>query len=195
MQPPTVARRLAHTTPESGETVQSCAATASDRQRGEEQMSWHALLYSPTDDANIWRQTHRSHQSTQPARSLGSATADARWRWEAPEAGNVTPITVERGNSDELVATRLGVARELRDEMAEMARMMGRSEDDIWAEAAREWLMRRLRNDGPPPTTPAAAPVPGARPSRMWNEIDELLTELRHPRYITAPATPTAPAA
>ncbi len=158
-------------------------------------MSWHALLYSPTDDANIWRQTHRSHQPTQPARSLGTATADARWRWASPEADNVTPITAERGNSDKLVATRLGVTSELRAEMSEMARVMGRSEDDIWAEAAREWLMRRLRNDGPPPTTPAAAPVPGARPSRMWNEIDELLTELRHPRYITAPATPTAPAA
>jgi len=158
-------------------------------------MSWHALLYSPTDDANIWRQSHRSQQPTQPARSLGSATADARWRWASPEAGRVTPITVARSNSDELVARRLGVARDLRAEMAEMARVMGRSEDDVWAEAAREWLMRRLRNDGPPPTTPAAAPVPGARPSRMWNEIDELLSELRHPRYITAPAKPTVPAA
>jgi hypothetical protein len=29
----------------------------------------------------------------------------------------------------------------------------------------------------------------------MWNEIDELLSELRHPRYITSPAAPTAPAA
>ncbi len=158
-------------------------------------MSWHALLYSPTDEANIWRQAHRSHQPTQPARALGSATADARWRWASPEAGNVTPITAERGSGDEVAATHLGVARELRAEMAEMARVMGRSEDDIWAEAAREWLMRRLRNDGPPPTTPAAAPVPGARPSRMWNEIDAMLAELRHPRYITAPATPAVPAA
>src|SRR6185312_16887921 len=101
----------------------------SDRQRPPErrkQMSWHALLYNPTDDANIWRQTHRSHQPTQPARSLGTATADARWRWASPEAGNVTPITAERGNSDELVATRLGVTSELRAEMAEMARVMGR---------------------------------------------------------------------
>ena len=158
-------------------------------------MSWHTLLYSPTDDANIWRQTRRSHQPTQPARSLGSATADARWRWASPEAGNVTPITAERSSGNEMVAPRLGVARELRAEMAEMARVMGRSEDDIWAEAAREWLMRRLRNDGPPPTTPAAAPTPDARPSRMWNEIDELLSELRHPRYITKPAAPTVPAA
>ena len=157
-------------------------------------MSWHALLYNPADDANIWRQAHRSYQPTQPARSLGSATADARWRWASPEAGRVTATTTERITADK-PATRLGVARELRAEMAEMARVMGRSEDDIWAEAAREWLMRRLRNEGPPPTTPAAAPVPGERPSRMWNEIDELLSELRHPRYITAPATPTAPAA
>jgi hypothetical protein len=155
-------------------------------------MSWHALLYSPTDDANIWMQPHRSHQPTQPARSLGSATADARWRWASPATCRVTSTPAECSSGDEIVAPRLGGARELRAEMAEMARVMGRSEDDIWAEAAREWLLRRLRNDGPPPTTPAAAPVPGARPSRMWNEIDELLTELRHPRYIT---TPTAPAA
>ncbi len=158
-------------------------------------MSWHALLYSPTDDANIWSQAHRSHQPTQPARSLGSATADARWRWASPDAGAVTPRNVERGSGDELVTTHFGVARELRAEMAEMARVMGRSEDDIWAEAAREWLMRRLRNDGPPPTTPAAAPVPCARPSRMWNEIDEMLAELRHPRYVISPAAPVAPAA
>jgi hypothetical protein len=158
-------------------------------------MSWHALVYSPTDDANIWRQQHRSYQPTQPARSLGSATAEARWRWASPEAGRVTATPAERSSGEGIVAPRRDVARELRAEMAEMARVMGRSEDDIWAEAAREWLMRRLRNDGPPPTTPAAAPVPGARPSRMWNEIDELLSELRHPRYITAPAAPTAPAA
>jgi hypothetical protein len=158
-------------------------------------MSWHALVYSPTDDANIWRQQHRSYQPTQPARSLGSATAEARWRWASPEAGRVTTTPAERSSGEGIVAPRRDVARELRAEMAEMARVMGRSEDDIWAEAAREWLMRRLRNDGPPPTTPAAAPVPGARPSRMWNEIDELLSELRHPRYITAPAAPTAPAA
>src|SRR6185437_14552666 len=121
MQPLTVARKLTHGTPESGETVQSSAATASDRQRGEEKMSWHALLYSPTDDANIWRQAHRSHQPTQHSqsvRSLGSATADARWRWASPEAGRVTATTTERGNTDELVATRLGVTHELRAEMA-----------------------------------------------------------------------------
>lgn len=158
-------------------------------------MSWYALTHGFLESDDQIRPTTALSVWTPATRSLGAATADARWRWASPEAGNVTPITAQRGRDTEVVTAHLGVARELRAEMAEMARVMGRSEDDIWAEAAREWLMRRLRNDGPPPTTPAAAPVPGARPSRMWNEIDELLTELRHPRYITAPAAPTAPAA
>ena len=116
------------------------------------------------------------------------------WRWASPHAGP-TMTTVAVRDDAEAVATRLTVTRALRDEMAEMAQAMGRSEDEIWAEAAREWLMRRMRNDEPPPTTPAAAPLPSPRTRRLWNEIDIMLAELRHPRYITAPAEPTMPAA
>ena len=76
-----------------------------------------------------------------------------------------------------------------------MAEALGRSEDDIWAEAAREWLLRRLRNDEPPPTTPAAASLPNPRASRLWSEIDVMLAELRQPRYIAASPEPTMPAA
>lgn len=76
-----------------------------------------------------------------------------------------------------------------------MAHVLGRSEDDIWDEAAREWLLRRMRNDEPPPTTPAAAPVPNVRTRRMWNEIDAMLADLRHPRYVASPHQPDQPAA
>jgi hypothetical protein len=158
-------------------------------------MSWQALTYTPTDGANMWMPVRKPDRSEHRAHSLGSATADARWRWASPNAGCVQLTPDDRLNGDELSTSRVGVVYELRIEMAEMARLMGRSEDDIWAEAAREWLMRRLRDDGPPPTTPAAAPLPGARPSRMWNEIDATLAELRHPRRIATPAAPTLPAA
>ena len=157
-------------------------------------MSWHALTHSypdADDHVNIWT----SVQSSRPARSLGTATADARWRWASPNVGRVALAVVDCAADDEPFVAQLGVTRELCAEMAEMAEVMGRSEDDIWAEAAREWLMRRLRTDGPPPTTPAAAPVLSARPSRMWNEIDAMLAELRHPRYIATPAEPSVPAA
>ena len=94
----------------------------------------------------------------------------------------------------EPVATQLLVARDLRSEMAEMAHALGRSEDDIWAEAAREWLGRRLRNDEPPRRRPPP------RQSRMCaqaavSEIDAMLAELRHPRYVAAPTAPAVPAA
>lgn len=177
-------------------------------------MSWFALSHGfaePTDQTSIWtpvrlpRQPHQPHQPQQqqrPARSLGSSNADNRWRWVSPATSQTTTAVVERKDYDrdvsdgrEPVATRLVVAHELRSEMAQMAQTLGRSEDDIWAEAAREWLMRRLRNDEPPPTTPAAAPVANVRTHRLWSEIDVMLAELRHPRYVATPAEPAIPAA
>jgi hypothetical protein len=174
-------------------------------------MSWYALTHGFLESGertNIWTPVRLAPQSLQPprpARSLGTATAAARWQWASPNAGPVATAIVDRDDDDyddecddidrEPVATSLLVARDLRSEMAEMAHALGRSEDDIWAEAAREWLVRRLRNDEPPPTTPAAAPVPNVRTSRMWSEIDAMLAELRHPRYVAAPVAPAVPAA
>lgn len=170
-------------------------------------MSWYALTHGFLESDDQTRRTNmpsvwtpvRLPQPAPDTRSLGAATADARWRWASPHAGCVTTDTVVRDDEDGAdhasMATRLHVAPELRAEMAGMAQAMGRSEDDIWAEAAREWLLRRLRNDEPPPTTPAAASLPNPRTSRLWNEIDDMLAELRQPRYIAAPSEPTMPAA
>lgn len=163
-------------------------------------MSWYALSHGfleSTDQTNIWTPVRMPQQSPRPVRSLGAATADARWRWASPNAGSMSPAPAA-ARRDEVIASRAAevrIARNVRAEMAEMAYALGRSEDDIWTEAAREWLMRRLRNHEPPPTTPAAAPVPGERPRRLWGEIDAMLAELRHPRYVAAPSEPTAPAA
>ena len=170
-------------------------------------MSWYALTHGfvESDDQarrmnmpSIWAPV-RLPQAAPDTRSLGAATADARWRWASPHAGCVTTDVVVRDDQDDAdrdaMATRLCVAPELRAEMAGMAQTLGRSEDDIWAEAAREWLLRRLRNDEPPPTTPAAASLPHPRTSRLWSEIDDMLAELRQPRYVAAPPEPTMPAA
>ncbi|HEU5349619.1 MAG TPA: hypothetical protein VFU63_13490 [Ktedonobacterales bacterium] len=177
-------------------------------------MSWHALsrgFLESGNQTNIWTPIRVSPQPPAPTptgsgRSLGTATADARWRWASPRAGCVGTVgtagTVgtdvvrrDETHDDEAAAIGLRVARNLRAEMAEMARTLGCSEDEIWAEAAREWLMRRTRNDEPPPTTPAAAPIPSMRTRRLWNEIDVMLADLRHPRYVAAPPEPTMPAA
>ena len=176
-------------------------------------MSWYALTHGflePGERTSIWTPVRLAPQSLQPPRpmrSLGNATAAARWQWASPHAGPVATAIAERDEDDyddeydddysdrEPVTTQLLVARDLRSEMTEMAHALGRCEDDIWAEAAREWLFRHLRNDEPPPTTPAAAPVPNVRTGRMWSEIDAMLAELRHPRYVAAPTAPAVPAA
>ena len=171
-------------------------------------MSWYALTHGFLESDDQARRTNlptvwtpvRLPQAAPTTGSLGAATADARWRWASPRAGCVTTGTVARDDDEDdadraSMATRLHVAPELRAEMAGMARALGRSEDEIWTEAAREWLLRRLRNDEPPPTTPAAASLPNPRTRRLWNEIDEMLAELRQPRYVAAPPEPTMPAA
>jgi hypothetical protein len=170
-------------------------------------MAWYALTESILETAGR-TDTHSASREhlVRPSFGLGSATAHTRWRWTSPlsrraPATNL-PVTLpaarerhERHERHAAVTKRVHVSRELRAEMAQMARALGRSEDEIWAEAAREWLLRRMRNDEPPPTTPAAASLPNPRTRRMWSEIDAMLAELRHPRYIAAPSEPNAPAA
>jgi hypothetical protein len=64
--------------------------------------------------------------------------------------------------------------------MAQVARANGRSEDDLWAEAANNWLCSHAFDDEPLPPAPAAAlAVPNNQ--RSWDTIDELLTVLRGP--------------
>jgi hypothetical protein len=62
--------------------------------------------------------------------------------------------------------------------MRESACNAGRSESEVWAEAAREWLLMRGVGDGPEPTSPASAPRPLPR---SWAGIDALVAVLRAP--------------
>jgi len=123
-------------------------------------------------------------------RVLGSARAAARWSWADPNSVPNSPAYVverEHARLAEEELQRVRVARGLLRMMADAAYTRGCSEDDIWNEAAREWLLRHTRNDEPPPSAPAAAPIPRPRPARSWDAIDVVLAQLRNLR-----ATPGA---
>ena len=126
-------------------------------------------------------------------RALGSAQAAARWSWADPSSVPSSPadlIEQEHARLAEEELQRVRVARGLLRMMADAAYARGCSEDDIWNEAAREWLLRHFRNDEPPPTAPAAAPIPRPRPARSWDAIDVVLAQLRNLR--AAPVTEPA---
>lgn len=120
---------------------------------------------------------------------LGSAHASESWSWAtSPRASNpaaedtkvhpLSPlVSVPAPATDRGVALRIP-ATVLR-RMAAAAHTCGRSEGDIWAEAAEEWLTRYALDNEPQPPTPAAAALSVPRPARSWHAIDALLTELR----------------
>jgi hypothetical protein len=118
---------------------------------------------------------------------LGSARASAQWNWSASEARRPAPDErlalrpVERPTPADLGIVAASVVRIPADivrAMTAAARNTGRSERELWAEAAREWLNSRAHGDEPPPATPAAA-LPSV--TRSWEEIDSLMAQLRHP--------------
>lgn len=126
--------------------------------------------------------------------ALGSAQAAARWSWADPGSASRGKNAVVAREHARLAAEeqrRVRVARDLLRLMADAAYARGCSEDDIWNEAAREWLLRHVGNDEPPPTTPAAAPIPRPRPARSWDNIDAVLAQLRNLRSVPA-AEPAA---
>jgi len=171
-------------------------------------MSWHTLVNiaegvpaavgapAAAGWVTSWAGTHPTVQrsTSRAPLALGSAQAAARWSWAEP---NVAPLGPGASGQRDLVgsaveeARRVRVGRDLVSLMAEAARASGRSEDDIWNEAAREWLMRHARNDEPPPTTPAAAAIPRPRPPRSWAAVDAVLVQLRDP-HATPIAEPAA---
>ncbi|HEV8191611.1 MAG TPA: hypothetical protein VGP82_09015 [Ktedonobacterales bacterium] len=147
--------------------------------------SWGATLVSRSP-------TPRQATSSAPL-ALGSAQAAARWSWADPSSALSGRSGIAEREHTHLTAEeqrRVRVARDLLRLMANAAYARGCSEDDIWNEAAREWLLRHTRNDEPPPTSPAAAPIPRPRPARSWDTIDAVLAQLRHLQ--SAPATEPA---
>ncbi len=121
------------------------------------------------------------------APSLGSAYTAEVWSWEAPRR---TPAPVAKDTKVQPISpfasapaadrgVALRVPATVLRRMSAAARASGRSEGDIWAEAAEEWLTRYTLDNEPQPPTPAAAALSGPRPTRSWSAIDALLTELR----------------
>ncbi|HEX8034061.1 MAG TPA: hypothetical protein VF510_09450 [Ktedonobacterales bacterium] len=119
--------------------------------------------------------------------ALGSAHAAEVWSWApsrrvpapAVEDTKVHPLSplVSAPITDQATALRIPAAVLRR--MAAAAQACGRSEADIWAEAAEDWLAHYALDNEPQPPTPAAAALSVPRPVRSWSAIDALLTELR----------------
>lgn len=129
---------------------------------------------------------------------LGAATAAPIWGWARPSrsgARQVETVAAEvtrRGATTAPERTELPMAPTLLRAMTEAARATGRSESEVWAEAAREWLRWHTHGDDPQPPEPgASAPHPAAvrdERERCWQAIDVLVNDLRAPQ----PARPAA---
>ena len=134
---------------------------------------------------------------------LGSARAVRHWRWAHPNAAHASsqhPLAYGPGTGGaterRVVATSASAVRipeAILRLMREAAWSAGRTESEIWAEAAREWLTRRMLDDEPQPPTPAAAALPLPRVVGAWEAIDLVLHDLRKaPRLDPSPAAPAA---
>jgi hypothetical protein len=144
-------------------------------------MTWFAPALVTPDD----RFRSRAPDVWPPAPGvggLGSAIAGP-WSWDerscAPVAGDAHIAPRQPAG------VRLNAPAGTLRRMAEAARALGRSESDIWVEAAREWLLRHC----PEPKevngrhTPHGAHAPAVhaltRRMRTWRAIDDLLEALR----------------
>lgn len=135
------------------------------------------------------------------APALGSAHAADVWSWAPARRASTPAVTDTKVHPlSPLVsgpatdrATALRIPATVLRRMAAAAHACGRSEADIWAEAAEEWLTRYALDNDPQPPTPAAAALSLPRPARSWNAIDALLTELRASEV--AQPEPSLPAA
>lgn len=142
-------------------------------------------LYGSSAGTVCGRYRRTAERATAGARrglSLGSARAEGTWSWVAPAPAprQATDGRVAAGPAPAPAgATMVRIPDVLIHLMAREARDGGRSESEVWAEAAREWLRRRGAGHEPQPPDPPAAALPMPRASRSWEAIDALLCELR----------------
>jgi hypothetical protein len=149
-------------------------------------MSWFVTLPEPLGDAAAIRWSAGRRGALTLHAGLGSARASERWGWaggdgSAPRTGTdrlaLQPLPPRTPTAYDASASVVRIPAEIVRAMAQAARNSGRSERELWAEAAREWLYSRSHGDEPPPATPAALTVAG--PARSWDEIDGLMERLR----------------
>lgn len=139
-------------------------------------------LYELSAGATCGRYRRTAERATAGARrglSLGSARAEGAWSWAVPAPRQITVGHVAASAPAPAGATMVRIPDTLIHLMAREARQGSRSESEVWAEAAREWLRRRGAGDEPHPPDPPAAALPLPRVSRSWEAIDALLCELR----------------
>jgi hypothetical protein len=122
--------------------------------------------------------------------SLGSAYAGTDHRGFWPESlGRQLPASLpEASRTPAPVNSIVHVPADRRQIMAQIARARGRSEVDLWAEAADAWLASHSYDDEPLPPAPSAALAIPTN-NRSWDMIDDLLTSSRRPSSI--PGTDT----
>lgn len=154
-------------------------------------MSWSTPILLTRDDRSVAAQLLTDvtgGRVSGVAASLGSAWASGEWAWaETPTRWTQTPTRVRtRGSCVRAPAEVLA-------RMSAAASTQGRSESDVWVEAAREWLRRREIAPVAPPTASAPPVSATRRVTRVWDAIDALLVELRAPAV--APDHDDAPAA
>lgn len=160
-------------------------------------MTWFTPMLLTTDFSSGARPSLTTHSpDAGTARGLGTAQASGQWAWSATPARPTGEAPAERTPTRATTAREGACLRapvELLSQMSEAARALGRSESEVWVEAAREWLRRREGEPGAPPAAaaqmagPLAGPITVARRiPRGWDEIDALLIALR------APASPRA---
>ena len=117
---------------------------------------------------------------------LGAASAGPIHAWALPlptSAPTSAPTAAPAATATPLPpgAAVIRVPLELLQAMRRTATAEGRDEAAAWAEAAREWLAGRARDDEPQPPTPAAAALPCPRAAGAWAAIDAVLADLRSP--------------
>src|SRR5215831_14763774 len=93
--------------------------------------------------------------SNTAARGMASASAGPIWQWASATRVPVAPEPILPPVPIEPAHVR--IPADLVRRMSLAAHLAGKSESEVWAEAARAWLQRRERDDDLPPTPPAAA--------------------------------------
>jgi hypothetical protein len=109
---------------------------------------------------------------------LAGAWAGVEWQWAPPGRAMAEQARLRsETRAISMEASVLRIPGALLRLMRATARRIERPESELWAEAAREWLARRVLDDEPPPPAGAALAVP--RPPTAWAAIDTLLADLR----------------
>jgi hypothetical protein len=142
------------------------------------------LTIRPKDQMD--QMSHRDHRDHLSHRyDLGSASvgADCTWSWsEYPHSmAHPLPDGENKAGDNQVPSESIPrVPAGIRQMMAQFALASGRSESDLWVEAADIWLSSHTCDDEPLPPAPAAALAVPAN-IRSWEMIDDLLATLRTP--------------